>query len=211
MWFAVHSPSRTHTIPGIFTSVAAKILTTHTWKHTRGPVVATTSPQYPKCSRGLQDLSPKTHVMRGSGGMRVVVQLVVSCLKPFMAARHGRDLHVTSAPDLCCALLCAGGMRVVVQNPFPDLERVCISGHHGRSRFVAYCTSEPAHTRTRSTRSLRTVLPLTPPSPIRISKGCLLTPPAIRTRRRIARASSQASCTERCTRQPSPTTQPTPS
>ena len=46
---------------------------------------------------------------------------------------------------------------------------------------------------------------------IRISKGCLLTPPAIRTRRRIARASSQASCTERCTRQPSPTTQPTPS
>ena len=101
MWFAVHSPSRTHTIPGIFTSVAAKILTTHTWKHTRGPVVATTSPQYPKCSRELQD---------------------------FMAgARHGRDLHVTSAPDLCCALLCAGGMRVVVQNPFPDLERVCIS------------------------------------------------------------------------------------
>ena len=182
MWFAVHSPSRTHTIPGIFTSVAAKILTTHTWKHTRGPVVATTSPQYP-----------------------------VSCLKPFMAARHGRDLHVTSAPDLCCALLCAGGMRVVVQNPFPDLERVCISGHHGRSRFVAYCTREPAHTRTRVTRSLRTVLPLTPPSPIRISKGCLLTPPAIRTRRRIARASSQASCTERCTRQPSPTTQPTPS
>ena len=104
-----------------------------------------------------------------------------------------------------------GGMRVVVQNPFPDLERVCISGHHGRSRFVAYCTREPAHTRTRSTRSLRTALPLTPPSPIRISKGCLLTPPAIRTRRRIARASSQASCTESCTRQPSPTTQPTPS
>ena len=105
----------------------------------------------------------------------------------------------------------SGGMRVVVQNPFPDLERVCISGHHGRSRFVAYCTREPAHTRARSTRSLRTALPLTPPSPIRISKGCLLTPPAIRTRRRIARASSQASCTERCTRQPSPTTQPTPS
>ena len=132
----------------------------------------------------------------------------LSCPPPFMAAR---DLHVTSAPDLCCALLCAGGMRVVVQNPFPDLERVCISGHHGRSRFVAYCTREPAHTRTRSTRSLRTALPLTPPSPIRISKGCLLTPPAIRTRRRIARASWQASCTERCTRQPSPTTQPTPS
>ena len=163
MWFAVHSPSRTHTIPGIFTSVAAKILTTHTWKHTRGPVVATTPPQYPKSNRGL---------------------------------RSERE---------------SGGMRVVVQNPFPDLERVCISGHHGRSRFVAYCTIEPAHTRTRSTRSLRTVLPLTPPSPIRISKGCLLTPPAIRTRRRIARASSQASCTERCTRQPSPTIQPTPS
>ena len=157
MWFAVHSPSRTHTIPGIFTSVAAKILTTHTYT---GPVVATTSPQYPKSSRDHEGL---------------------------------------------------GGMRVVVQNPFPDLERVCISGHHGQTRFVAYCTREPAHTRTRSTRSLRTALPLTPPSPIWISKGCLLTPPAIRTRRRIARASSQASCTERCTRQPSPTTKPTPS
>ena len=124
----------------------------------------------------------------------------ISQMQPW-AARFVPETHVRGS----------GGMRVVVQNPFPDLERVCISGHHGRSRFVAYCTREPAHTRTRSTRSLRTVLPLTPPSPIRISKGCLLTPPAIRTRRRIARASSQASCTERCTRQPSPTTQPTPS
>ena len=165
MWFAVHSPSRTHTIPGIFTSVAAKILTTHTWR-THGALWL--QPRRPNIPNGSRE--PGHEFVRGSGGM-----------------------------------------RVVVQNPFPDLERVCISGHHGRSRFVAYCTREPAHTRTRSTRSLRTVLPLTPPSPIRISKGCLLTPPAIRTRRRIARASSQASCTERCTRQPSPTTQPTPS
>ena len=48
----------------------------------------------------------------------------LSCPPPFMAAR---DLHVTSTPDLCCALLCTGGMRVVVRNLFPDLEQVCIS------------------------------------------------------------------------------------